>query len=1053
MTLSQVTTMSHAGDPSLETLIQWSGSLAKVLAATSDIVCAVEPNSGQWLFVNAAAEQSLKTSLGSLQSSGQSMRDLILEEDRPAYDRTVIACSADQWSGIELRVERTPGDVRYWSARLMRMVTDSGQSLGVCLLATDVTHSRNVTPAVEEARAAYQALADDLPLNVIHKDLYGRRTFANRRYCELHKVALADVIGKSDFDLFPAEIAQKYAEDDRRVIETGDILHDIEETLRGGERRIIDRMKSPLRNLRGETIGVQVLFWDVTDGVAAKQALRASEAYYQSLVESLPLSVFRKDDQFRLVFGNKRFCDTIGMSQEQFRGKTDFDLFPEHFAAKYRRDDKQILETGATIEDIEEILHPDGLRYYIQTLKCPVRDSDGQIIGIQGMFWDVSDRKRAEEALRRAKEAADAASKAKSDFLANMSHEIRTPMNAVIGMTELLLDTQLTPNQREYLSIVQESGEALLTLINDVLDFSKIEAGKFELDRAPFDIRETLGDTMKSLAVRASRAKLELAFEVGRDVPQMLEGDYARLRQIIINLVGNAIKFTPRGEVVLTVNCESRRDDGATLHFAVTDTGIGIPSDKLECIFEEFQQVDSSTTRTYGGTGLGLAISSRLVELMGGRIWVESELHEGSTFHFTADFGIGDDALQQARQQTDLVADLSVLVVDDNSTNRRILKDMLLNWGMHPVVAATAREALRLMQDSQQRGAPIRLLLSDVNMPDDDGFTLAEWIRADARLDSTLIIMLTSGGREGDTDRRSQLGISSRLMKPVKQSELFDAIITALGAEALRAALREPATAVPVVNVRPLNILLAEDNLANQKLAVGVLSRQGHRITVAESGREAVQAWETGAFDVILMDVQMPEMDGLEATRAIRQLEQRSGAHLPIIAMTAHAMSGDRERCLEAGMDDYLSKPIRARQIAEKLSSMFGAKEPPTQVPAGSVVEKRRGTAIDLNQALEGVDGDRGLLAEVIKAFLETLPDSIERLGAVVRDRQLEQASRAAHSLKGELLALGAMSAADLAKSLEHATTPTQAEAIFSDLRQELAAIQTPLTEFCQQYG
>jgi two-component system sensor histidine kinase/response regulator len=1034
----------------------WSSALSLLISGSREIVVAVNATGSQWLCFNSVAEQAFGCTRQTIEQSGRSLQDWVYAPDRELFHQAVERSSAETWSDLDFRIQTSTG-IRSLSGRLIRMLSDTGEPLGICCLATEAPPKQPAGLSLEEARAAYQALADDLPLNVIHKDLHGRRTFANRRYCELHGVTPAEVIGKADADLYPAEIARRYAEDDRRVIESGDVRHDIEETVGAdGQHRIIDRLKSPIRDSHGNIVGIQVLFWDVTDGVAAKQALRASEAYYQSLVESLPLSVFRKDAEYRLVFGNQRFCDTIGLTREQFVGKTDFDLFPEGFAAKYRRDDTEILQTGKTIEDVEEILHPDGLRYYIQTLKCPVRDAEGQIIGIQGMFWDVSDRKRAEEALRRAKEAADAASKAKSDFLANMSHEIRTPMNAVIGMTELLLDTQLSTNQREYLSIVQESGEALLTLINDVLDFSKIEAGKFELDKAPFDIRETLGDTMKSLAVRASRARLELAFEVGRDVPQMLEGDYARLRQIIVNLVGNAIKFTPSGEVVLVVSCESREHQSATLHFSVSDTGIGIPADKLECIFEEFQQVDSSTTRTYGGTGLGLAISSRLVELMGGRIWVESELGEGSTFHFTARFGIADDELQQVRQQTDLVADLSVLIVDDNSTNRRILRDMLLNWGMHPIVASNAREAFQLLSDSQSRGEPIRLLLSDVNMPEVNGFTLAEWIRAESRLDSTLIIMLTSGGREGDGDRREQLRIATRLMKPLKQSELFDAIVTTLGVEAMRVAVRDSAPALPAPEVRPLKILLAEDNLANQKLAVGVLTRQGHSVTIAGTGREAVRAWESQFFDIILMDVQMPEMDGLEATQAIRQLELRTGTHIPIVAMTAHAMTGDRERCLESGMDEYLSKPIRARQIAEKLSLLFRG---PTATQDVSPREERPAVSshpvVDWEQALAGIDGDRELLAEVIAAFVETLPATIKSLEVSLQTRQPEVFQRTAHSLKGELMAIGATAAVEVARDLELLARERRladAELVLAQLKTRLSELQPQLLSFMAPY-
>ena len=1038
--------------PSLNRLAQWNEPLALLLAASSDIAWATDVD-GRCQYANTAAERLFGCNSAELLQSGQPLRQRIQSADRDAYDSACTRATDRDWQNLTLHVERVNGEIRAVDARMIRMVDASGKVLGLCAVCVDVTARPHLESTWEHVLSAYRSLADDLPLNVIHKDLRGRWDFANRRYCELHGVTAVDVVGKTDFDLFPAEIARKSFDDDRHVIETGEVRHDSLETDRNdGEHRIIHRMRSPIRDLAGKTVGVEVLFWDVTDGVSAREALRASEAYYQSLVESLPLSVFRKDAQFRLVFGNKRFCDTIGIPMEQFAGKTDYELFPEKFAAKYRHDDTEILETGRTIEDVEEILHPDGQRYYIQTLKCPVRDAEGQIIGIQGMFWDVSDRKRAEEAMRLAKEAADAASKAKSDFLANMSHEIRTPMNAVIGMTELLLDTNLSANQREYLTIVQESGDSLLTVINDVLDFSKIEAGRFELDHAPFDIRETLGDTMKSLAVRASRAELELAFEVAHDVPAIVEGDHARLRQIVINLVGNAIKFTPRGEVVLTVSCESRDDPHITLHFSVTDTGIGIPRDKLECIFEEFQQVDSSTTRTYGGTGLGLAISSRLVELMAGRIWVESELGEGSTFHFTARFGTADNSLQQARKQTDLIADLPVLIVDDNSTNRRILRDLMLNWGMRPVVASNAVDAFRLLSEAQSRGQPVRLLLSDVNMPDVSGFTLAEWIRAEPRLDSTLIIMLTSGGREGDGERREQLRISSRLMKPLKQSELFDAIVTTLGVDAMRGKIPESDPASEIIKVRPLRVLLAEDNLANQKLAVGVLSRQGHDITVATTGREAVNAWKSRAFDVILMDVQMPEMDGLAATQAIRILEQRHGTHTPIIAMTAHAMTGDRERCLESGMDEYLSKPIRARQIAEKLSSMF-----PDAV--ATTVEKlavedssaTRQPNLAWDQALEGVDGDRQLLADVISAFQQTLPDAVSNLNRSLQAGQSAVVQRIAHTLKGELLAIGAHPAAQIAKELEQMARTndlTDAKRIVTELQQHLSDLAEPLTAF-----
>jgi PAS domain S-box-containing protein len=918
---------------------------------------------------------------------------------------------------------------------------------------------RTPEKALLDAQAAYQSLADHLPLSFLVKDLQGRRIFANRRYCEEHGVELSQVLGKTDFDLFPEEMARKFAADDQRVIRTGEVLHDVEESLVfDGASRIIDRGKTPLRDADGNIVGVQVLFWDVTEDVTARQALRASEAHYQSLVESLPLSVFRKDAAYRLVFGNQKFCETIGMPLETFQGKTDFELFPKDLAEKYRRDDVRIAETGQVIEDIEEILHPDGQRFYIQTLKGPVRDAEGQVIGIQGMFWDVTDRKRAEEALHRAKAAADAANKAKSDFLANMSHEIRTPMNAVIGMTELLLDTPLTGTQREYLAIVQESGEALLTLINDVLDFSKIEAGKFELDPSVFDLPETLGDTMKSLAVRAARQGLELAFEVDSDVPVMLEGDYARLRQVIINLVGNAIKFTQKGEVVLTVRRESGDAQNAVLRFSVKDTGIGIPIDKRDIIFEEFRQADSSTTRTYGGTGLGLAISSRLIGLMGGRIWVESELGQGSIFHFTTRFVVRDDVVRPPRQQTEFLAETPILIVDDNATNRRILSEMLTNWGMRPTLAATARDGLQLLREAHARRDPFRLVLSDVNMPDVSGFTFAEWVRAEPDVANTPIIMLTSSGRDGDAERRDQLKIAARLMKPVKQSELFDAIVTTLGVTMTEPTVPPSPSAESAWSIRPLKILLAEDNLANQKLACGVLGKQGHQVTVAGSGRAAVDAWQSQAFDLILMDVQMPELDGFEATQLIRQLESTSvgrGTHIPIIAMTAHAMKGDRERCLESGMDDYLSKPIRSQQIAEKLHSVFGqtADQPKTPITANDN-PPTPSPIIDWQTALEGVENDRELFATVIQAFLETSPENLTQIREAIRTQQPSPIQHAAHSLKGELLALGATVAAESARQLELASKSGDWIAIqntFEQFDRCVTMLQEPLTRFVRE--
>jgi PAS domain S-box-containing protein len=739
-------------------------------------------------------------------------------------------------------------------------------------------------------------------------------------------------------------------------------------------------------------------------------------------------SIYFKDRASRFLRISTALARRLGLADPaEAVGKTDFDFFTEEHARPAYEDEQEVIRTGRPVVNKEEKeTWADGHTRWVSTTKVPLLGAGGEIVGTMGISRDITATKEAEEALRRAKEAAEEASRAKSEFLANMSHEIRTPMNGILGMTDLALDTDLTRDQRDYLNMVKVSAESLLVVINDILDFSKIEARKLHLEVVEFSLRDSLGDTMKALAVRAQQKGLELACHILPDVPDAVAGDPTRLRQVIVNLVGNAIKFTEKGEVVVSVSlvpCPlSLADDEGQgtieLHFAVRDTGIGIPPEKQRAIFEAFSQADASTTRHYGGTGLGLTISARLVEMMGGRLRVESEAGRGSTFHFTVRFGPATAAAaSRAVSRPDSLQDLPVLVVDDNDTNRLILHEMLTNWRMRPTAVSGAEGAMEALRRAAAAGEPFALVLLDAMMPGVDGFTLAGQIKQSPELAGAVLLMLSSAGRPEDAARCRRLGIAIYLTKPVKQSELLDAILTARHEVVGEAEPHVPEGVSPA-GTRRLRVLLAEDNVVNQKLAVRLLERAGHTAAVVGSGRQAIEALAREPFDLVLMDVQMPEMGGFEATAVIRRGEEATGRHMPIIAMTAHAMKGDRERCLQAGMDDYVAKPVRAQDLFDALARV--AREVDGDGPCSpSTAHRPPSTTVDEADLLDRVGGDRVLLREIARLFLDGAPRNLAELRGAIDRGDAATLHRQAHTLKGMAGQFGAAEAFEAALRLE----------------------------------
>jgi|GEM_PF-1288114 len=759
------------------------------------------------------------------------------------------------------------------------------------------------------------------------------------------------------------------------------------------------------------------------------EELENSKRRFQDVVTNTGDWIWEVDIDGRYTYSSPAVGKILGYSPEAIGGTLMYDHFEDESKAALSAFMTDHFENKAPFaEKVIPTRHKNGRIIQLEVNAVPVEDQWGQLSGFRGGCRDITKRLAAEEVSRQAKEAAEAASRAKSVFVANMSHEIRTPMNGIIGMTNFLLKTKLDDEQLEYAQIVYRSAESLLMIINDILDFSKIEAGKLEFEKIDFNLRSTIEETAQLLASKAHEKRLELVCLVDPDVPSLLQGDPGRLRQVLTNLANNAIKFTQKGEVTIRVSFREERDEGVEMRFTVKDSGIGIPPDRMDRLFKSFSQVDASTTRRFGGTGLGLAISKKLTEMMGGRIGVESEEGKGSTFWFTTVFERQALSEDSAAKLPPDIQDKRILVVDDNQTNLEVMGTYLRSWGCRYSTAANAPEALQLMHQAHDGNDAYDLAIIDQVMPDMDGKALGLAIKASPNLSGSLLVLLTSCGMRGDALRMKGVGFNAYLRKPVKQSLVFDCLVTVFGAGS-----NDPSVAggtamvtrhtIEAARRKEIRVLLVEDNPINQKVALKMLENFGYIAQPALNGKVALALLEKHKFDLVLMDIQMPEMDGYEATRLIRASSSKAlNPKVPIIAMTANAMKGDRETCLQAGMNDYISKPVDPDELLDKLDkwtpATSGLEREETRVAAsGQDAEDER--PFNMDTSLKRAMGDREFLQEMVAAFIKQLPDHLSALDHALKHQDASTLSNCAHTLKGAAANLSMNPLAGWAKRVE----------------------------------
>lgn len=884
------------------------------------------------------------------------------------------------------------------------------------------------------------------PFAIAQRD--GTIVHANAHFPRLLDVAEEEVVGKALSDLFCTGSSAIELTDLLGSVTPGNAWHGKWETLGAPDTMAME-------------VVVQVdeanpgLCWVIIleNPVINDQMVLSSRSelrLLQILMDHTVDYVFFKDTQGRFIITNRAFQQALKVPFPGFEiGKTLADFVSTETARQAAATDSKVLKTRESLINHESLLTlRDGESHWIQTTKMPVIDQHNRCIGIVCVSRDITRIKENERRLQEAIERAELASRAKSDFLANVSHEIRTPINGIIGMTELCLETHLTREQSSYLNAVLSCSETLLALINDILDFSKIEAGQFKIEQISFNLCTAIEETIDQFSHAARDKGIELVVDIDNDLPQFVRGDPTRFRQILANLLSNAVKFTDEGEIIVSGHRINSSDKLLAFELSIKDSGIGISEDRLETIFDSFTQADSSTTRKYGGTGLGLTISRKLAQLMGGTISVTSTPGKGSTFTASLRFDIVGRQAAKVRPGDEKLSDVPILIVDDNATNRIILEQICLNWSMRPTAVESAELGKRELDKAIAEGHPYRLLLLDQQMPNMSGIDFAAWIRNRPEFCNLEIILLSSSLNEDDRIRAQRLSISESLTKPVKRQLLLDAIRAALGISVQRSTPQSTTK-----QIRPLRILLAEDNILNQEVSMARLRKMGHDVSLAQNGLQAVESYREGNFDLILMDVQMPEMDGLTATRKIRELESGTGRHIPIVAMTARAMKGDEIRCLEAGMDAYMSKPFRATKLETLLSETIlpmlenGSTRPPGDDPDPADLP-----SFNLALALTGLSAeDQEDIVFAAGMFNEQCDRDVPALRSALERSDWKSVHQIAHRIKGGLSVLGAEKACGIALRIESLSQdePVPSErvvALSQSLFDELKIIQGEIT-------